>query len=245
MEFLNNVFLIGFFISILAFITGMIKPSWMLISSRKKVAIFTLSSIILSFILFGITQTEEQKAKIQADLKAKEKIELSEQKKLEAESIAKLKAEEKNQSLGLTVEQFREKFNNNVKKLNTQKHPWNPKQLPPLNVVNNDGENLFTLKIEDLEMAGEVTDSGYIKNVSILVDPQLSDADSLLKQFRMYFTITAGSLDSTDSDLIHPMDRLVKEFARTNNTVTEESKNLRFLMTGADLQHITVIISKR
>jgi len=131
MEALNTIFLLLFCLSFITFIVGMIKPSFLKLENRKRVSIFTIGALVIFFILFGITQTDEQKAKIAEDNKKAQETELAEQKKIRdkeaqdkaiAELAIKRKAEEEvkervelelqsKSNLGMTPDQFIQELN--------------------------------------------------------------------------------------------------------------------------------------
>lgn len=67
MEFLNGLSALIVLISFLAFVVGMIKPKFLKLKGRKQVALVTIGTFILFTIVFSLTQSEEQKAKIQAE----------------------------------------------------------------------------------------------------------------------------------------------------------------------------------
>lgn len=53
--FMENLFLVLFFLSVAVLIVGLINPAWLRMSSRKKASLVTGSATVLFFVLFGIT----------------------------------------------------------------------------------------------------------------------------------------------------------------------------------------------
>lgn len=98
MEFLNGLSALIVLISFLAFVVGMIKPKFLKLKGRKQVALVTIGAFIFFTIIFSLTQSEEQKAKIQAEenKNAQENIlkEKEESDRIAKESADQLKAEE-------------------------------------------------------------------------------------------------------------------------------------------------------
>jgi len=61
---MNNLFLFLVLVSIVGFVVGLIKPSIFKMESRKKVSYIFGGSLILFFILFGITSPKSQNTNI-------------------------------------------------------------------------------------------------------------------------------------------------------------------------------------
>lgn len=110
MEFINGLSALVVLLSLFAFIVGMIKPKFLKLKGRKQVALVTIGAFIVFTIIFSLTQSEEQKAKIEAEAnKTAQENALKE--KVESDRIAKEKADQ------LKVEQ-QKKFDELKTKIN-------------------------------------------------------------------------------------------------------------------------------
>lgn len=110
MEIINGLSALFVLLSFLAFIIGMIKPKFLKLKGRKQVVLMTLGAFIVFMVIFSFTQSEEQKAKMQAEAtkKAQENI-LKE--KVEADRIAKEKSDELKAEQQKKLEELKAKVN--------------------------------------------------------------------------------------------------------------------------------------
>lgn len=91
MGIVNGVFALLVLLSFLAFIIGMIKPKFLKLKGRKHVALVTISAFIISTVIFSLTQSEEQKAQMQAEIDNNDKERaLKEKENAEKEATAKM-----------------------------------------------------------------------------------------------------------------------------------------------------------
>lgn len=92
MSFINSLFAIIACIFFILLIVGLIKPSLVKMPTRGKAFLVFFGGMVLSSIIFNVTMSDEEKARMESESKlAQQQRELSEQKRKQKESSEELK----------------------------------------------------------------------------------------------------------------------------------------------------------
>ena len=180
MAFLNGLFaLLSVVLFILLFV-ALIKPSIFKIKTRLKAFLIFCAAIIVCLVGFSVTMSDEEKARIAAEnkvaeqqRKADEIAEARKEKLAEQQRDAEQEVEvQPEKSLGLTVEQFRTKLNDEIIQADLE-------TVKPLKQLKVEG-NVFkvnNLANKNIGLVGKVNKNGEIESLVYIVGALKDSSD--------------------------------------------------------------------
>lgn len=172
MAFLNGLFALLSVIFFICLIVALIKPSIFKIKTRLKAFLIFFVATIVSLLITGATISDEQQARIaeenkvaeqqrKADEKAEAQKETLAKQQRDAEQEVKVQPEK---SLGLTVEQFRTKLNDEIIQADLE-------TVKPLKQLKVEGGvfKVNNLANKNIGLVGKVNKSGEIESLVYIV----------------------------------------------------------------------------
>lgn len=224
MEILNNLFTIFILLSLLAFVVGLIKPAVLKLKDRKTVIFVTFSVFIVSVILFALTRSDEQKINVKSENVVQSVDKATVNKVVE---VTKPQSTEKiKNSFGLTVEDFRTKFNRNIDAIGKNKFP---KLTKPL-VEETDGNKKFSVILsDDLVLSGDVVNDDKIGPIAVIMSD--SSSKSTTANFIAYVSVLVHTLaDKNDKEALIKAIKLMEDVGKSDRSLNAETESLNYLL---------------
>ena len=240
MAFLNGLFaLLSVVLFILLFV-ALIKPSIFKIKTRLKAFLIFCAAIIVCLVGFSVTMSDEEKARIAAEnkvaeqqRKADEKAEARKEKLAvqvrDAEQEVEVQPEK---SLGLTVEQFRTKLNDEIIQADLE-------TVKPLKQLKVEG-NVFkvnNLANKNIGLVGKVNKNGEIESLVYIVGALKDSSD--IATAMIYPGLTAKILspeiqtEKKTKTLIKLMTKAAEGIDKTENFHKESIGGISYYSTAS------------
>ena len=240
MAFLNGLFaLLSVVLFILLFV-ALIKPSIFKIKTRLKAFLIFCAAIIVCLVGFSVTMSDEEKARIAAEnkvaeqqRKADEKAEARKEKLAEQQRDAEQEVEvQPEKSLGLTVEQFRTKLNDEIIQADLE-------TVKPLKQLKVEG-NVFkvnNLANKNIGLVGKVNKNGEIESLVYIVGALKDSSD--IATAMIYPGLTAKILspeiqtEKKTKTLIKLMTKAAEGIDKTENFHKESIGGISYYSTAS------------
>ena len=240
MAFLNGLFaLLSVVLFILLFV-ALIKPSIFKIKTRLKAFLIFCAAIIVCLVGFSVTMSDEEKARIAAEnkvaeqqRKADEIAEAQKEKLAEQQRNAEQEVEvQPEKSLGLTVEQFRTKLNDEIIQADLE-------TVKPLKQLKVEG-NVFkvnNLANKNIGLVGKVNKNGEIESLVYIVGALKDSSD--IATAMIYPGLTAKILspgiqtEKKTKTLIKLMTKAAEGIDKTENFHKESIGGISYYSTAS------------
>ena len=240
MAFLNGLFaLLSVVLFILLFV-ALIKPSIFKIKTRLKAFLIFCAAIIVCLVGFSVTMSDEEKARIAAEnkvaeqqRKADEIAEARKEKLAEQQRDAEQEVEvQPEKSLGLTVEQFRTKLNDEIIQADLE-------TVKPLKQLKVEG-NVFkvnNLANKNIGLVGKVNKNGEIESLVYIVGALKDSSD--IATAMIYPGLTAKILspeiqtEKKTKTLIKLMTKAAEGIDKTENFHKESIGGISYYSTAS------------
>lgn len=240
MAFLNGLFaLLSVVLFILLFV-ALIKPSIFKIKTRLKAFLIFCAAIIVCLVGFSVTMSDEEKARIAAEnkvaeqqRKADEIAEAQKEKLAEQQRDAEQEVEvQPEKSLGLTVEQFRTKLNDEIIQADLE-------TVKPLKQLKVEG-NVFkvnNLANKNIGLVGKVNKNGEIESLVYIVGALKDSSD--IATAMIYPGLTAKILspeiqtEKKTKTLIKLMTKAAEGIDKTENFHKESIGGISYYSTAS------------
>ena len=240
MAFLNGLFaLLSVVLFILLFV-ALIKPSICKIKTRLKAFLIFCAAIIVCLVGFSVTMSDEEKARIAAEnkvaeqqRKADEIAEAQKEKLAEQQRDAEQEVEvQPEKSLGLTVEQFRTKLNDEIIQADLE-------TVKPLKQLKVEG-NVFkvnNLANKNIGLVGKVNKNGEIESLVYIVGALKDSSD--IATAMIYPGLTAKILspeiqtEKKTKTLIKLMTKAAEGIDKTENFHKESIGGISYYSTAS------------
>ena len=240
MAFLNGLFaLLSVVLFILLFV-ALIKPSIFKIKTRLKAFLIFCAAIIVCLVGFSVTMSDEEKARIAAEnkvaeqqRKADEIAEAQKEKLAEQQRKAEQEVEvQPEKSLGLTVEQFRTKLNDEIIQADLE-------TVKPLKQLKVEG-NVFkvnNLANKNIGLVGKVNKNGEIESLVYIVGALKDSSD--IATAMIYPGLTAKILspeiqtEKKTKTLIKLMTKAAEGIDKTENFHKESIGGISYYSTAS------------
>ena len=240
MAFLNGLFaLLSVVLFILLFV-ALIKPSIFKIKTRLKAFLIFCAAIIVCLVGFSVTMSDEEKARIAAEnkvaeqqRKADEIAEAQKEKLADQQRDAEQEVEvQPEKSLGLTVEQFRTKLNDEIIQADLE-------TVKPLKQLKVEG-NVFkvnNLANKNIGLVGKVNKNGEIESLVYIVGALKDSSD--IATAMIYPGLTAKILspeiqtEKKTKTLIKLMTKAAEGIDKTENFHKESIGGISYYSTAS------------
>ena len=240
MSFLNGLFALLSIVVVLLAIVAIIKPSIFKIKTRLKAFLIFCAAIIVCLVGFSVTMSDEEKARIAAEnkvaeqqRKADEKAEARKEKLAEQQRDAEQEVEvQPEKSLGLTVEQFRTKLNDEIIQADLE-------TVKPLKQLKVEG-NVFkvnNLANKNIGLVGKVNKNGEIESLVYIVGALKDSSD--IATAMIYPGLTAKILspeiqtEKKTKTLIKLMTKAAEGIDKTENFHKESIGGISYYSTAS------------